>query len=109
VSGSNNDWATPVTEAAASRAAVEWPYFCRSIYCDDDASLGQRVRTFARRFKDGLKDIRGCENFDDQTILLMVVLGIEQSGSHSFEELEAALDISTESGRPVFMSPDDQD
>jgi hypothetical protein len=102
----SNSWATPITEAAAARAAVEWAHFRESIDYNADEPLGARVRLFARMFKEGLQGIRGCENWGDETVLFVVVMSVEQSGTNTFEELEEALGISGQSGRPAFaLSP----
>ena len=98
----DSSWATPITLGAAERAAKEWPYFCKCIHHQDEASLADNIVEFARHFGSGVRLVKGMENMDDQTIMRFVVMGIEQSGSHSFEEIEEALGIVWIEGSPVF-------
>ena len=96
----DSNWATPITLAAVSRAAAEWRHYRDSIYWDETEPLGILIKKFIPLFTEGLRDIRHVEDFDDETITLIVMLGIEESGSHTFDELENALGRSPPGGTP---------
>ena len=87
------NWATPITLAAANRAAIEWKYFRESVYWDDERPLGDLINEFVNLFGEGVRGVQGCSNFDDKTITLMAMIGIEQTGTFTFEEIEAALGL----------------
>ena len=91
MSTEDSSWATPVTLAAADRAAVEWRHFHESTYWDEEQALGDLITKFVELFGEGVRGISHCENFDDETITQIAIIGIEQTGMYTFEEIEAAL------------------
>ena len=91
MSNENPSWATPITVAAGDRAAREWRHFHGSVYWDEEQTLGDLISKFVELFGEGVRSIAGCENFDEETVTLMAIMGIEQTGTHTFEEIEAAL------------------
>ena len=100
MSTEKSSWTTPITLAAADRAAVEWKHFHESTYWDEEQALGDLITKFVELFGDGLRGISHCENFDNETVTLIAMVGIEQTGMYTFEEIEAALGRNPPVGSP---------
>ncbi len=86
--------AKAVMDDAISLASERWLYFCQSVVFRDEVPLVDRVAAFHVPFEEGLR-----RTFPQLTgggsglALIVTVLGIEQSGTHSRDELEKAFDM----------------
>jgi hypothetical protein len=89
---SKADAALAVMEDAIGLVTKRWRYMCETIPYKPDAPLADRIATFCIPMYEGLKNtFPTLKAAPEPFLLIVVVKGIERSGTHTAEELYGAL------------------
>lgn len=91
---SKADAAIAVKDEAITFASNGWKYFCETLPFRDEVGLAERIGLFSVPCGEGLrKNFQALRAAPDGLLLLFIALGVEQSGSHTREQIEEALGL----------------
>lgn len=89
---SKADAALAVMPKAIELVADRWRYYCETIPYRDGVPLADRIATFCIPMHEGLRTTFPVLRASPEPFLLIVVIkGIEHSGTHNTDELYGAL------------------
>ena len=89
---SRADAAIAVMPEAIDFAADRWLYFCEQIIYKVDVPLMDRIAGFAVPAQQGIENnFPPLRNAPDGLLLMIIAMGVWKSGTHTREEIEAAL------------------
>jgi len=91
---SKADVAIAVMDDAIEFASDKWLYFSRTLVFKDEVTLKDRIAAFLPLATEGLRGrFSALKDAPGAVVLLVVVKGVELSGTHSRAELEKSLGI----------------
>jgi hypothetical protein len=74
--------------------AKKWGYFLNTLMFEEEIPLRERIIMFSDPVFDGLRtNLAALESAPDSLLRLIVVKGIERSGTHTSAEIEEALGL----------------
>ena len=81
-----------VMDDIISHVAAKWTFFRKTLPFKDGVGLDEQIAMFSVPMKEGLNNtFPVIKDSPDALFMLLIAKGIEQSGTHSKEQLEQAL------------------
>ena len=70
----------------------KWLYFSNTLVFKEDIPLKDKIAAFSVPTMEGMSEnVKGLKSSPDAALFLVIALGILKSGTHTKEEIEAAL------------------